>query len=108
MKYVDTILKGIVSGILSSYLIIYGLRPAVMYPDIILETFENKWLFIILLIFNYYVFLWDTNSGAILMLCILSLVMDYILFTDIDTTIEDTTKYYLTELGNILFVKIPE
>jgi hypothetical protein len=75
------VLKGLVSGILSAYLIVYALRPAVLYPDLILEIFENLWMFIILLIINYYVFVWDYTSGVMLALCVLALIFDYIVFT---------------------------
>lgn len=82
MPYFEFITKGFVAGILSGYLLIYGMRPAVPYPEIILEAFEHKWLFIIMFIINYYVFVWDYNCGALLLLCILALIFDYIVFTD--------------------------
>lgn len=78
---IQLMLKGLISGILAAYLIIYGLRPAVPYPELILEVFENPWMFLMLLIINYYVFLWDMHAGAMLLLCIIALVLDYILFT---------------------------
>jgi len=79
--YMQEILKGIVSGILSAYLILYGLRPAIPNPEIILEVFENKWIILVLLILNYYVFVWDYTAGALFLLCIISLIFDYIVFT---------------------------
>jgi hypothetical protein len=82
MEYLEVILKGLITGLLSAYLVLYGLRPAVPYPEMILELFENLWMFIILLIFNYYTFVWDYTIGAILLLCILALVFDYIVFTN--------------------------
>lgn len=81
-QYIEYILKGLVSGILAAYLLIYGLRPAVLYPEVILETFENKWLFLVLILINYYLFMWDYRAGAILLLCILALILDYILFAN--------------------------
>lgn len=80
-EYVENILKGLTAGILSAFLVIYALRPAVPYPEIILEIFENVWMFLILLIINYYIFIWDYHSGAILMLCVIALLFDYIVFT---------------------------
>jgi len=76
------ILKGIVSGILSAYLILFALRPAIPYPELILEIFENKWMILVLLILNYYVFIWDYTAGALLLLCIIALIFDYIVFTE--------------------------
>lgn len=82
MEYLEVILKGLITGLLSAYLVLYGLRPAVPYPEIILELFENLWMFIILLILNYYTFVWDYTIGTILLLCILALIFDYIVFTN--------------------------
>lgn len=81
MEYLEIILKGLLAGFLSAYLILFGLRPAVAYPEFILELFENLWIFLILLIVNYYVFIWDYTIGAILLLCIVALVFDYVVFT---------------------------
>lgn len=82
MEYLEVILKGLITGLLSAYLVLYGLRPAVPYPEMILELFENLWMFIILLILNYYTFVWDYTIGTILLLCILALIFDYIVFTN--------------------------
>jgi hypothetical protein len=82
MESLETIFKGLLAGFLSAYLILFGLRPAVAYPEIILELFENLWIFIILLIINYYVFIWDYTIGAILLLCIIALIFDYVVFTN--------------------------
>jgi hypothetical protein len=82
MENLEVILKGIIAGILSAYLIIYGLRPAVPYPEVILELFENLWIFLILLLVNYYVFLWDYTIGILLLLCIIALIFDYVVFTN--------------------------
>lgn len=82
MEIFDFILKGLIAGILAGYLILYGLRPAVQYPEIILEIFDNKWMFLILLILNYYAFIWDYNIGALLLLCVITLMFDYIVFVE--------------------------
>ena len=81
-EYLENIAKGLLAGILSAYLIIYALRPAVPYPELILEIFENKWMLLILLVINYYIYLWDYHSGAIFLLCIIALVFDYVVFTE--------------------------
>jgi hypothetical protein len=39
-------------------------------------------MFIILLILNYYTFVWDYTIGAILLLCIIALIFDYVVFTN--------------------------
>jgi hypothetical protein len=81
MEYIEIIIKGIFCGILSAFLLIYGLRPAVPYPDALLEFFENPWLFLILLLATYYVLIWDHILGVLLLLSISSLIFDYIVFT---------------------------
>ena len=90
MKYLEFISKGLISGLLSAYLLIYGLRPAVPDPEIILEFFENKFLFLLLLVVNYYIFVWDYNSGTLLLLCVVSLIFDYIVFASNDTSLYDS------------------
>jgi hypothetical protein len=82
IEYYDIIVKSFAAGVLSAYLLIYGLRPSVMYPDIVLEFFENQWMFLVLLLVNYYVFIWDNLCGALLLLCIIALIFDYAVFTD--------------------------
>lgn len=81
-EYLELILKGAITGVLCAYLVLFGLRPAVPYPEFILELFENLWMFIILLIANYYILIWDYTIGAILLLCILALIFDFVVFTN--------------------------
>jgi len=81
--YHDTILKGLLTGVLIAYLLIYGLRPSVPYPDLILEFFENKWIFLILIIVIYYALIWDLQIGLLLILCTIALIFDYVIFTDL-------------------------
>jgi hypothetical protein len=113
MEYLEVILKGLITGVLSAYLVLYGLRPAVPYPEIILELFENLWMFIILLILNYYTFVWDYTIGAILLLCILALIFDYVIFTNkgfkkmIKTETTDHFYNFSTD-SEPSFVTVPE
>jgi hypothetical protein len=101
MEYPIIAVKSFVAGVLSAYLLIYGLRPSVMNPDIILELFENQWLFLILLMINYYVYLWDITCGALLLLCIIGLGFDYIVFTDrINQT--NNTEVSITPVENYI------
>jgi len=69
-------------GILSAYLLIYGLRPSVPYPESILEFYENFWLLLILVIFNFYIYLWDRTIGLLLCLSIIALIFDMIQFSN--------------------------
>jgi len=79
------IIKGLLTGIVVGYLLIYGLRPAVQYPDFILDFFENKWIFLILLLCIYYVIIWDLRLGLLLLLGTIALIFDYIIFTKQET-----------------------
>jgi len=74
------ILKGILTGILSAYVVLFALRPSVPNPDIILEIIENKYIFIPLLIINYYLFEWDKLIGILFTICLISLIFDYFIF----------------------------
>lgn len=74
------IVRYILIGILSAYLLIYGLRPSVPYPESILEIYENTWLLLILVIINFYVYLWDKTIGVLLCLSIVALIFDMIQF----------------------------
>lgn len=69
-------------GILSAYLLMYGLRPSVPYPESILEFYENFWLLLILVIVNFYIYLWDRTIGLLLCLSIIALIFDMIQFAN--------------------------
>lgn len=76
------LIRFILIGILSAYLLIYGLRPSVPYPESILEFYENTWLLLLLIIVNFYVYLWDKTVGVLLCLSIVALIFDMIQFTN--------------------------
>ena len=82
--YIEDIFKGILTGILASYLIILGLRPAAIYPDDILDIIDNPWIFLILFIINYYILYWDFAIGLLLFLTLIALILDIIIFTNGD------------------------
>mgnify|MGYP006094482403 FL=1 len=78
----NTLLKGIIIGIFSIYIIIYSLRPSKLNPEFILQIIENKIIFIPLLIINYYLFSWDKTIGVLFLIFIISLIFDYLIFID--------------------------
>ena len=82
--YIEDIFKGILTGVLASYLIILGMRPAAIYPDNILDIIDNPWIFLILFIINYYVLYWDLTIGLLMFLTLIALILDIIIFTDGD------------------------
>jgi len=79
---IEVVIKGIITAVLAIYVVIYALRPSVMYPDYILDVVDNPWVFVILLMMNYYVFLWDSTIGVLLLLILIAMVMDVVLFTE--------------------------
>jgi len=79
---VHILFKGVLTGVLIVFLLLYGLRPAVMYPDSILEIIDNPWVFLVLLIINYYIFLWDESIGFLFLLTLIAMIMDILLFTE--------------------------
>ena len=103
----NIILKGVISGFLIAYLVILGLRPTAEYPDNILEIIDNPWIFVILIIINFYALQWDLTIGLLLMLSIIALILDVIIFTEgeifnNDSSIENfkDEKYEITLIDN--------
>ena len=80
-SYIDIFIRFLIIGILSAYLLIYGLRPSVPYPEQILELCEHYWILIIIIIINYYLLLWDLRIAVLTALGIIALIFDMILFT---------------------------
>ena len=76
-----SILKGVISGFLIAYLIVLGLRPSAEYPDNLLEIIDNPWIFVVLVLINFYVMQWDTTIGLLMLLSIIALILDIIIFT---------------------------
>ena len=76
----ENIFKGVITGILCAYIIIYALRPSVPYPDFIIEIFENYFIFIILFIIDFYLFSWNNLIGILFLIFIISLIFDYYIF----------------------------
>jgi hypothetical protein len=79
--YIDNFLRFIIIGIVSAYLLIYGLRPSVPYPEQILELCEHYWILLIIIIINYYLLLWDLRVAVLTALGVIALIFDMIIFT---------------------------
>lgn len=79
---IDNVLKGIISGFLIAYLLIFGLIPSSKYPDDILDIMDNPWIFAIILIINFYILYWDLTIGLLLFISLIALMLDIIIFTD--------------------------
>lgn len=81
MELILILFKYIIIGILTAYLLIYGLRPSVPYPEEILEFYENFWFLIIMIFINLYIYMLDKKIGVLLGLSIIALIMDMIQFS---------------------------
>jgi hypothetical protein len=77
---IELFIRYIIIGILSAYLLIYGLRPSIPYPEYILELAEHYWIIIILIIINYYLALWDLKIALLVTLSIIALIFDLYTF----------------------------
>ena len=97
----NTVLKGIISGFLIAYLIMLGLRPSAEYPDNILEIIDNPWIFIVLILINFYVIQWDMTIGLLLLLSIIALLLDIIIFTEGEVFNNDINVENFKEEKNI-------
>ncbi len=74
------IFKYIILGMLSAYLLIYGLRPSIPYPEHILELYENNWLLLLLILLNIFIYMWYSKAGILMGLSIIALILDMIQF----------------------------
>jgi|UniRef100_A0A6C0LJX8 hypothetical protein len=79
---IDIFIRYIIIGIISAYLLIYGLRPSVPYPEYVLEIAEHYWIVIILIIGTYYISLWDLKIALLLVLSIVALIFDLYTFAN--------------------------
>ena len=78
----DLLFKYLIIGILSGYLLIYGLRPIMPYPEILLELLDNYWVLLILLFINYYLLMWDLKVGVLMGLSIIAFILDIVLLNN--------------------------
>jgi hypothetical protein len=97
---IENILKGVISGFLIAYLLIFGLIPSSKYPDDILDIMDNPWIFAVILIINFYILYWDLTIGLLLFISLIALMLDIIIFTDGELFNDDTDKENFEEIGN--------
>jgi hypothetical protein len=82
IDHIEIFIRYIIIGVLSAYLLIYGLRPSVPYPEYILELAEHYWIIIIVIIITYYIAIWDMKIALLLTLSIIALIFDLYIFTN--------------------------
>jgi len=76
------LIAGVLAGLLSVFLIIYGFQPNRPYPSWILEPAEQPWIFILILVSIVYIIQWDYTIGLMALLCVIAIVFDLIIFTN--------------------------
>jgi len=77
----DIFIRYLIIGILSAYLLIYGLRPSVPYPETLIDVYEHYWVLLILIVLDVYLLYWDLRIGLLLLLAIIAIIFDMINFT---------------------------
>ena len=82
IDHIEIFIRYIIIGVLSAYLLIYGLRPSIPYPEYILELAEHYWIIIIVIIITYYIAIWDMKIALLLTLSIIALIFDLYIFTN--------------------------
>ena len=78
----DLLFKYLIIGFLSGYLLIYGLRPIMPYPEFLLELLDQYWVLLILLLINYYLLIWDLKVGVLMALSIIAFILDIVLLNN--------------------------
>lgn len=103
---IKTFIEFLIMGILSGYLLIYGLRPSVSYPDFILEPFQHNWLFLIIFLINYYLFIFNIKIGFLMLLAVIALIFDFLIFAkknnDYKKKIESIKIDHIHYISNLL------
>lgn len=97
---IENILKGVISGFLIAYLLIFGLIPSSKYPDDILDIMDNPWIFAVILIINFYILYWDLTIGLLLLISLIALMLDIVIFTDGELFNDDTNKENFEGIDN--------
>ena len=78
----DLLFRYLIIGILSGYLLIYGLRPIMPYPEILLDLLDHYWILLILIFVNYYLLIWDLKIGVLMALSIIAFILDIVLLNN--------------------------
>lgn len=74
------VVKGFLTGILISIIIIYSLRPKVPYPKWMLATYEHPWAFLVSIGIAFWLLVWDRVVGALSFIVVATLIIDYHMF----------------------------
>lgn len=73
----NDVLRGVVTGVLIGFILLYSLRPKMPYPSWILITYEYPWMFVLLIGVAVWCAMWDRVVGALCFVAIIPIVADY-------------------------------
>ena len=75
----EDIIKGIITGFLVGFIVLYSLQPRVKNPDWLMIIHENPILLLIMLIFVYYIMKWNVIIGYLFLIVIIAIYLDIII-----------------------------
>jgi len=75
----EDIIKGIITGFLVGFIVLYSLQPRVKNPDWLMIIHENPILLLIMLIFVYYIMKWNEIIGYLFLIVIIAIYLDIII-----------------------------
>ena len=77
---IDEVIKGLVTGVLATFVILYSLRPTSPYPRWVVESYEHPWIFVLMIIAVPFLYAWDNIVGALAFIITTMLIIDYNFF----------------------------
>lgn len=80
MAFATLLLRGLITGILAAFVILYALRPGMPYPQWMITLYDHPWVFLVLFAIIAYIALMDVFIGALLMIAFVALAADMYLF----------------------------
>lgn len=72
--------RGLAAGALAAYLVLYGLRPRVAYPDFMLALYDHPWMLLVIFAGIVYIIQWDIFVGVMMLLAFIALCADMFIF----------------------------
>lgn len=72
--------RGLAAGALAAYLVLYGLRPRVAYPNFMLALYDHPWMLLVIFAAIVYIIQWDIFVGAMMLLAFIALCADMFIF----------------------------
>lgn len=74
---IEDVLRGVITGLLTAFVVIYSLRPKVPYPKWVLISYEHPWMFLVAIGVAAWAISWDRIIGSLLFIIVLTLILDF-------------------------------